>query len=300
MKTFTVTVPTYKREKDLGECLESIASQSLLPTEVLVIDDATTPDAFLDAWRRRFEAKGVVFTYHRKDHAKLRRGLSESKNLALRIAKGELVFFFDDDVVVLPGFLEAVMKVWESDPDPTLLGVGGLVDDVRRKGGLERLYNRVFGLEGETSWDINDAAYQVWDPGIVDNTRGHYLLGGVSSYRRAEMEKLGFATFSGGRTELEDVELCLKAKRAGFHFVLVPRARVLHKESPASREAAYLIGKKEAYNRKEIFRRHGRRGLLGRLWFAWASLGWVLRQVLVLHWAGAAGRVHGFLTPPRD
>lgn len=300
MKTFTVTVPTYKREKDLGECLASLLSQSLLPTEVLVIDDATTPDAFLAEWRRRFEEKGAAFTYLRKDHAVVRRGLSESKNLALKTAKGEIVFFFDDDVVVGPGFLAAVMTVWNGSPDAKLLGVGGLVENVRSTIFLEKIYNRLFGLTGECSWDINDAAYQCWDRDIKENTKGYYLLGGVSSYRRAEMAALGFATFSGGRTELEDVDLCLKAKRAGYHMMLVPAARVLHKESPASREAEYLIGKKEAFNRKDIFRRHGLKTALGRLWFVWASFGWILRQILVLHWAGAAGRVHGFLKSPED
>jgi GT2 family glycosyltransferase len=298
VKIFTVTVPTYKREKDLGECLESLIGQSVTPNEILVIDDDVLPEDFLARWRARFAEKSVAFTYYRKDHAIERRGLSESKNIALKKAAGEIIFFFDDDVVVGDDFLSAIMNVWGADLDPKLLGVGGLVENVRSTIFLERIYNALFGLTSEHPWDINDVAYQVWDRDIKENTKGYYLLGGVSSYRRAEMEKLGFATFSGGRTELEDVDLCLKAKRAGYHMMLVPKAKVLHKESPTSREAEFLIGAKEAFNRKDIYRRYGLRTLKGRLWFAWASFGWILRQVLVLHWRGAAGRVYGFLTKP--
>src|SRR5207253_1991488 len=88
LKTFTVAVPTYNREKDLGDCLESILGQSLLPDEVLVIDDAALPAGFIARWKGRFAERRVALVYYKKDHEVERRGLSESKNAALRIAKG--------------------------------------------------------------------------------------------------------------------------------------------------------------------------------------------------------------------
>ena len=78
--------------------------------------------------------------------------------------------------------------------------------------------------------------------------------------------------------------------------MLVPSALVYHKESPLSRETEYLMARKDAVTRLEIFRRYGRKTFFGRLWFAWASFGWILRQALVFHWSGVAGRVHGFAT----
>lgn len=299
MKSFTAAIPTYKRERDLDACLASILSQSLLPAEVMVIDDDATSAAFLASWTERFAARGVAFAYRKKDHAAQRRGLSESKNLALRLAQGEIIFFFDDDVVLRGGFLKEIMAVWNGAPDPRLLGVGGLIENMRKTFLLERIFNRLFGLTSDSSWDVNDVGFQVWDPDVTEPTRGYFLFGGVSSWRREELAKLGgFAVFSGGRTELEDVDLCLKAKRAGFHMLVLPKAQVLHNESPAARETRYLVGWKQAVNRRETYRLYGLKSLRGRLWFLWASLGWALRQALVLNFRGAAGRVAGLLSRP--
>lgn len=297
MRTATVVVPTYKRETELGVCLESVLSQSVLPAEILVIDDDAVSEAFLTDWRARCAARGVSFRYRRKNHAVERRGLSESKNLALVEATGEIVFFFDDDVILHPGFLAAVMAEWNGPrgADPALLGVGGLISNARPSNALERAFNALFGLTGECAWDVNPVAYTVWDEGIVETVKGYYLHGGVSSYRRAEAAKLGFATFSGGRTALEDLDFCLSAKRRGYHFLIVPAAKVLHNHSPVSREAEYLIGVKDSLNRREIYSRLGLHGWYGRAWFAWAGVGWVLRLVLGLRFSGAAGRVAGFL-----
>ncbi len=298
--TFTAAIPTYQRERDLDACLESIIAQSRLPDEVLIVDDAALPDAFVARWRERLRGAGVTLSYRRKDHSVERRGLSESRNLALRIATGEVLFFFDDDVVLEPAFFAEIMRVWDEDRDPTLLGVGGLIRNSRRKGAWERAYNAAFGLGSEHSWDVTPVAYTVWDEGIEAPVKGYYVHGGVNSMRRADAARIGYATFSGGRTALEDLDFCMKAKALGFHFILVPQAKVLHNHSPAAREDDFLIGMKESQNRLEIYRNFGLKTLRGRLWFAWSAVGWNLRLLAGLRFAAMAGRLYGFFArPPR-
>lgn len=296
--TFTAAIPTYDRERDLGVCLESILKQSRLPQEVLLVDDAALPDAFVARWRERFAERGARLSYRRKDHRVERRGSSESRNLALQIATGDVVYFFDDDVVLADGFFAETMAVWDAASDPRLIGVGGLISNSRKKGALERVYNAVFGLTSPYSWDVNDATYTVWDEGMSATAKGYYVHGGVSSVRRVDAAKIGYSTFSGGRVALEDLDFCLSAKRRGYHFLIVPAAKVGHYHSASSRERDFLIGVKESQNRLEIYRKHGLKTVRGRLWFFWASVGWILRLLPGLRFSGMAGKACGFFMRP--
>ena len=65
---------------------------------------------------------------------------------------------------------------------------------------------------------------------------------------------LKFSNFSGGRTALEDVDFCLRAKNKGYHFIIEPKAELYHYPSVVSRESQFLMGYKESFNRKIIFK----------------------------------------------
>ena len=299
MNSLTVAIPTYKREKDLAECLESIVSQSTSPTEILIIDDDALPREYVEQWEKRCAMQGITLAYYKKDHKTERRGLSESKNIILRIAKGDIVCIFDDDTILEAGLLTEFMRIWNNAPEKELLGVGGTIRNTRKKNTIEKIFNGLFGLTSDYSWDVNDIGYVVWDEWIEETAKGYYMHGGVSSLRREEALKLGFATFSGGRTEKEDVDFCLRAKQAGYYFITVPHPKIIHNHSQVSREDEFMIGTKDATNRREIFRKYGIQTTRGRIRFCWASFGWVLRYILKFRFLAAAGNIYGFLCPAR-
>ncbi|MEX1013851.1 MAG: glycosyltransferase family A protein, partial [Candidatus Paceibacterota bacterium] len=107
---FSVVIPTYKRKEDLNICLGSILDQSLLPDEVIIIDDDSLPSDFIN--KERFKNKNIKFVYYKKDHKKERRGLSESKNIAVNLSSNEIFFILDDDLILDNDFFEKIMKVW--------------------------------------------------------------------------------------------------------------------------------------------------------------------------------------------
>jgi len=105
----TIIMATYNRAHLLVEALESIVVQSFKNWECLIIDDGSednTSDVvahFLD--------KDERFKYfpREKEHIK---GLPGCRNQGLKLAKGELIIFFDDDDVVHPQNLELCVKVF--------------------------------------------------------------------------------------------------------------------------------------------------------------------------------------------
>ena len=97
MPAISVIVPIYNVEDYLGECLESIASQSFSDFEALCVIDGSE-DGSLGIAQRMAERDGrfVVLT---KENG----GLSSARNFGIDHASGDIVVFVDgDDSALLP------------------------------------------------------------------------------------------------------------------------------------------------------------------------------------------------------
>jgi glycosyltransferase involved in cell wall biosynthesis len=109
----TVVVPTRGRAAYLEVTLESLRRQrTRTPHELLVVDDGAT-----DATPQVAERNGVRVIRHGE-----RRSLNAARNTGLREAAAPLVAFVDDDVLVPPGWLDALVEGAERHPDAEAFG----------------------------------------------------------------------------------------------------------------------------------------------------------------------------------
>ena len=100
----SVVVCTYNRAKALGEMLESLATQRRIEDlryEVLVVGDGCTDDTadVVDGFRSSMPIRFVNVPHG---------GKSAALNRGCREARGELIVFLDDDVVVEERWLRAL------------------------------------------------------------------------------------------------------------------------------------------------------------------------------------------------
>lgn len=97
----SVVVNTYNRADQVGRAIESVLSQSEVDLELVVVDDGSTDDtqavlaALADARMRCIRQSN--------------RGLSASRNVGAREARGDWLLFLDDDDRLLEGALEALL-----------------------------------------------------------------------------------------------------------------------------------------------------------------------------------------------
>ena len=112
----TVAVCTRDRPEDLRRCLTAIAALRTDVAEVLVIDNASA-----DARARQVAESFPGFRCVREP----RRGLNWARNRALLEARGSIVAFTDDDVLVHPGWVEGILRAFEDEPEAA--AVTGLV-----------------------------------------------------------------------------------------------------------------------------------------------------------------------------
>jgi glycosyltransferase involved in cell wall biosynthesis len=107
--SLSVAICTKDRTATLSRCLESvIALQRRLHFELLIIDNAPSDSRTADLVERFSEARYVLETYP---------GLNFARNRAWREARGDIIAYLDDDVVVDSGWLAGLQEAWAENPD---------------------------------------------------------------------------------------------------------------------------------------------------------------------------------------
>ena len=121
-RKISVIIPAYNAGGFIRAALDSVFAQTILPDEVLVIDDGST-----DGTAREVAAIGhpdLVRYVHQENL-----GASAARNAGLDLATGEWIAFLDADDVWLPRRLELALAVVDRHPD--LLWVGAALDEIR-------------------------------------------------------------------------------------------------------------------------------------------------------------------------
>jgi glycosyltransferase involved in cell wall biosynthesis len=99
--SISIVVPTYKRPQKLARTLASIAPACSSPHEIIVVDDCPDGSAFPIAMQ--FGAQYMC-------KAGRDRGLSQSRNIGIALARGKYLAFIDDDDFFSPNSLDTLLS----------------------------------------------------------------------------------------------------------------------------------------------------------------------------------------------
>lgn len=99
----SIIIPTFNRSNLLKETLDSVITQTYKNWECLLIDDGSNDDTETVAANYILKDARIKF-YKRPETYKS--GGNGARNYGLDLAKGEFINWFDNDDVMLPGFLQ--------------------------------------------------------------------------------------------------------------------------------------------------------------------------------------------------
>lgn len=117
MPEISVIIPMYKTPKlRLRKCLESLMSQTFADFEVLIIDDGNEPG--YEYLKEEYENADSRISFIRQEHS----GVSNARNLGLKLAKGRYISFIDSDDYVDNSFLEEMYEAIQ-DADVAICAV---------------------------------------------------------------------------------------------------------------------------------------------------------------------------------
>jgi len=110
----SVIIPFFNAQRFIGEAIDSVFAQSYNNWELILVDDGST-DHSSEIARQRAEGHSQVTYLDHKDHAN--RGACASRNLGVRVARGDYIALLDADDVWLPLKLEQQMVILASQPE---------------------------------------------------------------------------------------------------------------------------------------------------------------------------------------
>lgn len=171
------------------------------------------------------------------DNDKENQGFAKGMNVGIRKAlkkKTDYMLLLNNDTVIEPNFLKELVRVGESDQDIGILGpviyeypsTGSGQAKIHFAGGkINWLYTR--GIHIQATRDLRQETRNV-----------DYITGACLLIKREVIEKIGLMD-EDYFLYFEDVDWCLKARRAGYKCVLVPKSKIWHKPSSSAKEGSF-------------------------------------------------------------
>lgn len=99
----SVIIPVYNKEKYIEKCIESVLSQTLKEIEILIINDGSTDNSLEKIKEYSYDKRVILID-------KKNEGVSKTRNLGLRLAKGKYILYIDADDYIDKNMLEDMYK----------------------------------------------------------------------------------------------------------------------------------------------------------------------------------------------
>jgi len=217
----SIIIPVWNGRKYLKACLDALLAQDSPDFQVIAVDNASSDDS------ADFVAEEYPQVHLIRNERNL--GFAGGCNVGLRAAQGDVLVLLNQDTVVQPGWLKALVDALD-DPD---VGIAGC---------------KILEADGVTlshcggSLDLVAAQTQHYGAGELD--RGQYdkavdvdyVTGAAFAVRRDVLDHVGLMDERFFPGYYEDTDFCLRARKAGFRIQYVPDAVVIHHVSASTRQ----------------------------------------------------------------
>ncbi|MFN9914095.1 MAG: glycosyltransferase family 2 protein, partial [Pirellulaceae bacterium] len=101
----SIIIPVYRCGQAFNNCLASLSTSLLAPTEVIVVVDGNDPQSYETAVS--FGAEVLQLESNQ--------GPAVARNQGAAMAKGDILFFMDADVTIHPDTLAKIAQVFHQD-----------------------------------------------------------------------------------------------------------------------------------------------------------------------------------------
>jgi cellulose synthase/poly-beta-1,6-N-acetylglucosamine synthase-like glycosyltransferase len=206
----SVLVPAFNEEKVIGQSLLSLLKQDYPYFEILVVDDGSSDRTYEEACKFMGDYGAAKVRVIRQPN----RGKAAAHNLAISVAKGELVLCVDADSQLAPGTITHMVRHFSN---PGVAAVAGNV----------KVRNRV------NLWTKLQALEYIEGLNMVRQAQGFFrsvniIPGPVGMFRRSILLSVGGYESD---TFAEDADLTLKLVSFGYGIRYEPRA-ISYTEAP--------------------------------------------------------------------
>ncbi len=200
----SVIIVNYNTADFLGRCLTSVARQTDVDVEVIVVDNCSKDDS-PDFVREHFPWVRLMANDQNL-------GFSRANNQALKDCRGAYVYFLNPDTEVRSGAFKNMVDFMESHPNVGLAGTQLVNPDGSAQSSVEIRYpgqryarNELRSLKGDIAWVM-----------------GSSMIARLEVIRGIDGFDENFFLYG------EDLDLCLRIRKSGWDIGYIPEAMVIH------------------------------------------------------------------------
>ncbi len=230
----TAIVVSYNTRDALLDCLRAFYACSDVPSEAVVVDNASV-DGSADAVAREFPETKLI-------RQPVNVGFGRANNAGLQQADGRFLLLMNPDVTVMPGCVGRLADFLLVRPDagavgPRLQRPDGSLDHAARRG-FPSPSASFFYFTGIARLLPQSERFNRYAMGHLPVTETHEIDAGTAGclmVRRAAIDRVGFFDpdyFMYG----EDLDLCYRLKSGGWKIFYLPTAKALHAKGTATRQ----------------------------------------------------------------
>lgn len=228
----SVCVCTFNRADDLALALESLARLRVpqgRSVEFIIVDNAST-----DTTPAVLSAAAARFPFPFKTVREPIRGSGAAHNCALRLARGEVIAWTDDDCIPAEDWLERILAHF--DGDPTLDILTGRIE----------LYDQ--------------SHYPITINTSLEPANINFVLGANMAFRRRLPERIGvFDPRFGAGAPLraaEDAEFAFRALRGGSRIAYTPDVLLYHNHKRVTHDQVMRLRRNYIYGEGAMLMKH--------------------------------------------
>ena len=261
------------RPQPLLTLLKSVAIQSVVPNQIVIVDGSTNYETQKILEQNNFQ--NIQYFLVDDDN----RGLTKQRNFGISKVNidTEVVCFLDDDIDLNEGYFKKILKTYENFPDA--IGVGGFIenesiwtfvginfhsslkdfcfDGWKTNDGIRFVARKILGLDSNEPPGFQSNFSHGRSLGFLPPSRKVYaveqLMGGVSSYRKSVFDSHQFSEYFQGYGLYEDADFSIRVSKSGSLY-LNTAATLNHFHAPDGRPNQYIYGKMVVRNGWYVWR----------------------------------------------
>lgn len=278
--TISIIICTRNRKEVLFRLLKSIEEQTIVPDEVIIVDSSSIPMEKEEEYKCFIKETQLKILYLHTES-----GLTYQRNIGINNSKGEVLYFFDDDIVLKKNYFELTMEVYDQYPE--YYGGSGLIleckDSVRKfKQKIIYLYNEIFFLsQSYGKGKIKKSGFPSHAYGLKKFSDTSVLSVGIASFKKEIFNEFRFDENVTGYSYMEDVDFSARISKK-YKLFYNPRAEVNHLHVEGGRGNIFENRKMYLVNHRYFFFKNIYEGkFLNWICHWWSIIGIIIYNFII-------------------